>query len=344
MSRTAREEVFSPDEIAIVHTMNRVVRRCLLFGTDPATNISYDHRKGWIEALLERFAAHFGIDLIAYSILSNHFHLVLRNRPDVVATWDDTEVARRWLMICPVRKHADGQPKEPKETEINPIRNDPERLQEIRSRLSDISWWMRLLCQRIGMRANREDNATGKFFEARFKAVRLLDEAAVAACVAYVDLNPIRAALAETLEESPYTSVQRRIQSMQVKRDADRSLAPVFIDERASSFLTGGVTLVHRCSNLGFLPMTAAEYIQLLDWTSRQAAPGKHGKTPENIPPVLTRLGIDTKIWCELAGNFGRLFYQVAGKPQTIDQQRSRVKQRQFYMRRVARDVFHSAA
>ncbi len=104
MARMIREDVFAPDEIAIVHVMNRVVRRCFLMGTDPATGINYDHRKAQMEALFQRFAPLFGIDLLVYAILSNHFHTVLRSRPDVVATWSDTDVARRWMLACPDRK------------------------------------------------------------------------------------------------------------------------------------------------------------------------------------------------------------------------------------------------
>ena len=152
MARMNREEVFAPDEVAIVHVMNRVVRRCFLLGNDPWTGKNYDHRKEQIEELFERFAALFGLDLLVYSILSNHFHAVLRSRPDVVATWSDTEVARRWMLICPLRKHQDGSAQEPTGSELNAIRQNPELLAEIRLRLSDISWWMRLICQRIGMR------------------------------------------------------------------------------------------------------------------------------------------------------------------------------------------------
>ena len=47
--------------------------------------------------------------------------------------------------------------------QINSIVNDAPKLKQIRSRLSDISWWMRLLCQKIAVRANAEDDATGKF-------------------------------------------------------------------------------------------------------------------------------------------------------------------------------------
>jgi hypothetical protein len=44
---------------------------------------------------LRNLAAYSGIDLLGFAILSNHFHLILRSRPDVVQSWDDTEVARR---------------------------------------------------------------------------------------------------------------------------------------------------------------------------------------------------------------------------------------------------------
>ena len=126
-------------------------------------------------------------------------------------------------MICPVRKNSAGDPVEPNEFELNSIRNDPRKLETIRLRLSDLGWWMRVLCQYIAVRANREDNELGKFWQSRFRAVRLLDEAALLACAAYVDLNPIRAAMAETLEQSDYTSVQRRIQSFSPTNDNSTS-------------------------------------------------------------------------------------------------------------------------
>ena len=168
MARLARAEVFAADEVAVVHVISRVVRRCFLLGDDPVTGKNFNHRKGWIEERLRRLAGAFGIDLLAFSCLSNHFHLILRSRPDVVAAWDDTEVARRWLLLCPIRKGDDAASLEPNEFELNSIRHDPDRLAKIRSRLSDISWWMRLLCQDIAQRANREDGEVGKFFQSRF--------------------------------------------------------------------------------------------------------------------------------------------------------------------------------
>ena len=103
MARLARAEVFDPSEVAALHISAREVRRCYLLGIDPVTGKNHDHRKIWIEDQLKLLSANFGIDLLALAILSNHFHLILRSRPDVVETWDDSEVARRWLMLCPKR-------------------------------------------------------------------------------------------------------------------------------------------------------------------------------------------------------------------------------------------------
>ncbi len=174
MCRLCRWELFTPDEKAIVHVMNRTVRRCFLFGDDEVTGRNYEYRKDWIELRMEHLAQYFGIDILCYSILSNHFHQVLRQRPDVVQQWNDTEVARRWLMLCPKRKNKDGSAKEPTEGQLNAIRNNPKKLAETRSRLSDISWWMRLLCQNIAQRINRDDDEKGKVWQNRYKACGFL--------------------------------------------------------------------------------------------------------------------------------------------------------------------------
>ncbi|MFN7893435.1 MAG: hypothetical protein ACK5OC_24295, partial [Pirellula sp.] len=190
MARIIRAEIFNPREVAVLHLCARVCRRCFLLGDDPFTQKNFDHRKNWVEDQLKVQAAAFSIDLITLAVMSNHIHLVLRSRPDVVDAWDDREVARRWLMICPKRKDKSGNALEPNESEIESIRSNPVALKSVRLRLSDVSWWMRILCQKIAMRANKEDKEVGKFFQGRFKAVRLLDEEAILACSAYVDLNP----------------------------------------------------------------------------------------------------------------------------------------------------------
>jgi hypothetical protein len=357
MARLGRAEIFSPDEIATVHVMNRVVRRCFLMGDDPLSGKNYNHRKDWIESELERVAAYFGIDLLNFAILSNHFHLVLRSRPDVVKSWSSREVARRWLLLCPNRKQKDGSPREPTEAELNSICSDRKLLPEIRLRLSDISWWMRLVCQRIAQRANAEEKETGKFWQSRYRAVRLLDEEAILAGAAYVDLNPIRAAIAQTLETSAYTSVQRRIEALRAslassssgdgqgaadpppRLQADAFLAPLEIDERTDELGPRPSASGKRCSDKGFLAMPLAAYLALLDWTARKLVAGKSGATPEAAPAILERLEIRPEVWCQLVGQFGRLFSMVAGKPQHVDTYRSPRCPRRFHLREAAREL-----
>lgn len=214
MARRRRSEIFTPDEIAVVHVMNRVARGAYLFGKDEDSSKDCTHRKRWMEERLELQVACFAIDLIGFSFLSNHFHQVLRSRPDIALTWSDREVARRWLTLCPTARNKKGIPLEPTEQDIARLCRDKKRIKKLRKRLSDISWWMRLYNQVIAQWVNREDKTEGRLWQGRFKAVRLNDEASILACMAYVDLNPIRAGLANSLEECQFTSILHRILSM----------------------------------------------------------------------------------------------------------------------------------
>ncbi|MCA9193832.1 MAG: hypothetical protein KDB03_18800 [Planctomycetales bacterium] len=210
MGRPARVEQFNASEIGIVHTIQRCVRRAFLTGVDEKTGKDYSYRREWIRRRMEALASVFGIDVLTYAIMSNHIHLILRNRPDVVAKWSDAEVALRWLRVFPGRR-LDEQLSEPTTTDVQTLASNPERLAEIRLRLSDISWFMRALCEPIARQANRQDECTGRFWEGRFKAQRIADETGLLACAMYVDLNPVRAAMAESPEEAEHTSAYDRI-------------------------------------------------------------------------------------------------------------------------------------
>lgn len=210
MGRVLRVEQFTADEVSTVHVFQRCVRRAFLAGVDRQTGTDYGYRREWIRRRMEALASVFGIDLLSYSVLSNHMHLVVRNRPDVVAVWSDREVAIRWLRVFPGRR-LEEHLGEPTETQVDSLVGDAQRMATIRSRLSDISWFMRALSEPIARMANKEDDCTGRFWEGRFKAQRILGEAGQLACVMYVDLNPIRAAMADTPEESIHTSAYDRI-------------------------------------------------------------------------------------------------------------------------------------
>ena len=96
MPRIPRKFLFDPAEVGIYHCINRCVRRAFLCGTDELTGKCFDHRKVWIQERMAFLAGNFAVDVLGFSILSNHIHVVVRNRPDIVAGWSDEEVARRW--------------------------------------------------------------------------------------------------------------------------------------------------------------------------------------------------------------------------------------------------------
>ncbi len=212
MPRAKRSDTFHHSNVAIAHCVQRCVRRAFLAGDDPVSGKSFEYRRDWIRKRLELLAAVFGIDVLSYSVMSNHVHLVLRTRPDVVKSWDDLDVAKRWLRLFP-GKRLEEFLGEPTKQDIANLAGNAKRLVELRKRLSDISWFMRSLCEPIARKANQEDKCTGRFWEGRFKAQKILDEAGLLACAMYVDLNPIRAAMVTSPEKARFTSAYDRIAS-----------------------------------------------------------------------------------------------------------------------------------
>ncbi len=336
MARIPRQELIDETEVGMYHCVNRCVRRAFLCGEDPFTGKNFDHRKGWIRQRLEFLAGQFGIDVCGFAVMSNHSHVVLRNRPDVVATWSDKEVARRWWNLFPSRREEDGSPAQPRAHELEMLTVDARALEERRKRLSSLSWFMRCLCETIARRANKEDQCTGRFWEGRYKCQHLLDEAAILACSVYVDLNPIRAGVAKTPETSRFTSAYDRIQakkdtSSKAKdqrcvsarsRKADGWLSPVELRSRQDSKHSGRA---RRASNKGFLPVKLVEYLRLLDWTGRQARRDKRGgKIPDDLAPLLERLHVSSEHWVDTVLHFGRWFRRAAGRAISLSQEASR--------------------
>ena len=116
-----------------------------------------DQRRELIRERLEFLSGIMGIAVLGYAVMSNHFYCAQRSRPDVVATWSDDEVARKWWMLCPALKNPDGSPAEPAEVERKAIRNDRKGLKEKRRRLSSNSWFMRFLSEKIAKDANKQE-------------------------------------------------------------------------------------------------------------------------------------------------------------------------------------------
>ena len=169
-----------------------------------------------------------------------------------------------------------------------------------------------------------------------------MDEETLLACAAYVDLNPIRAAMAETLEASEYTSVQRRIESLKQSTTStpsnettvDSFLSPLTIDEKRDSIGACSNQTRQCCSDKGFLSMSTLDYLELLDASARMVRPDKNGYTPTDVPPIFERLRLDPDYWRMQIKDFGRLFSNVAGKPKDVYAMRSLISKRRFYLKR----------
>jgi hypothetical protein len=282
----------------------------------------------------------FGIDCLTYSILSNHFHVVLRSRYDIVATWSDREVARRWLRLYPKRRDKQGNPKNPTKVEIARIVNNRKRLKELRKRLSDVSWWMRYLAEKVARRSNNAEGISGRFWQGRFDCVPLLDDSSLLACTMYADLNPVRAAMAKTPETSEFTGAKDRIDDLMARTDRkqqtdhqwERSgvgrksgwLSPMEIDEHHDPPGADGDGSGRRASKKGFLSISVTDYLALLDWTGRAIRDDKRGAIPEHLAAILTRLGLDADRWCTVVSRFGKLFKRVAGTAESLSDEARR--------------------
>ena len=169
-----------------------------------------------------------------------------------------------------------------------------QKADEYRKRLMDISWFMKCLNEYIARRANIEDACTGHFWESRFKSQALLDERALLTCMAYVDLNPIRAAMCKTPEQSDYTSIQERV------RGETSRLIGFGKDDKD-------------------LPFSLSGYLELVDYSGRAILENKRGFIPENLPPILDRLGLDPDTWMDELKGFKSVGFTAIG---TVDQHR----------------------
>ena len=205
----------------------------------------------------------FAVEVDAYAILSNHFHLVVYYDPLACYQWDDVEVARRWTEAFPPRvspNHSQDLAALQQIRRENLI-NDPARLARARLTLGSLSAFMKHLKQPIAWRANREDHCRGHFFESRFYSGALLSEEAVLATMAYVDLNPVRAKICDDIEDCAHTSIHERLQRL------ERS------PEQLREFLRPLVSGLD-CSSSP-RPMTLADYISQLRILS---CPGSESK------------------------------------------------------------------
>ena len=311
------------------HCVSRCVRRAFLCGEDRYNGKSYEHRRQWVEDRLHRLAEVFAIDICAYAVMSNHTHVVLHINQEKAEQWTIDEVIQRWHQLYRgtllSTQYADHSLRQ---TMPEALKLTVEETAQVwRQRLSSVSWFMRGLNEYIAREANKEDGCTGRFWEGRFKSQALLDEAALAACMAYVDLNPVRAGLAETPETSEHTSIQLRIKAAMAGKSTQK-LMPFAGDPR---------------SDMPFgLPFVFKDYLQLVDLTGRHIAKGKKGTIKGELPDILSRINLSTEQWNTLTTSFEKCFFSAAGSEESLMNYRQRQGLKHIKGRRLARQLLNS--
>ncbi|WP_057831047.1 transposase [Colwellia sp. TT2012] len=299
---TARKQQISLIDTCYYHCISRCVRRAFLCGEDKVTGQSYEHRRGWVEDKLLALSQTFAIDVCAYAVMSNHTHIVLYVDVEQAKIWSLHEVITRWHQLFKgtliTQQYLRG------DKLIKPLQQILEETAEVyRARLTDISWFMRIINESIAVQANKEDKCTGRFWEGRFKSQALLDEAAIIACMAYVDLNPIRANIAISPETSNHTSIQQRIRA--AKKAKQPTLLCPFVGNARQNSPKG-------------LTFELKDYIELVELTGRCIREDKRSYIDNNLPSILTRLNISTENWLILTTQFRKVFHGAVGKPEAL--------------------------
>ncbi len=291
-----RKSLVSIKETPYYHCVSRCVRRAWLWGIAEYAGKDYSHRKHWVVDRLGELSAIFAIDVCAYAVMANHYHTVVFVDTERARHWSEQVVMKRWknLFCLPdlVERYRRGGVTRAEQDAAKQL------IELWRSRLMDVSWFMRCMNETLARRANAEDGCTGRFWEGRFKSQALLDEAGILTAMAYVDLNPIRAKIANKPEQSEFTSIYERIRELQRKRTRGPRLRR-FSDE------------THQKHSL---PCSRADYLTLLDWTGRAIRGDQRGAIDQRLPPILTRLNIDAEAWRESMRPSGNVFGRAMGQ------------------------------
>ena len=245
-----------------------------------------------------------------------HYHVVLRVDVDKAKAWTTNDVIAQWsvLFTCPIliQRYQASEPLSAAELDtVHAV------VEEWRGRLTSISWYMRCLNEHIAKLANREDHRSGRFWEGRFKSQALLDEVAVLACMAYVDLNPIRAGMADSPESSDFTAIQERLGISPPASEISTKSTMKPIPEAPLLAFDG---MISDETTQPCIPFHFADYLELVDWTGRVIRADKRGHIPAQLPPILQRLNIDPKQWLKASEHFERDFYYAIGPISKLNQ------------------------
>ncbi len=302
----ARATLVSVKQTPYYHCTGRCVRRAFLCGADAASGRNYEHRRDWLRERLAELVEVFAIDLCAYALMSNHYHLVVHLRPAAPQTWSAEDVVRRWTRLF---TGPDIAARFLREEALDAAEREQldRRIAIWRERLGNLSWFMRCLNEHIARRANAEDGCTGHFWEGRFKTQALLDDAALVTAMAYVDLNPVRAGLATDIPQSAYTSAQDRLEAV------TQPALPVGVRPALRPFMGA-----ERDDAPEALPFNLQDYLELLDNTGRVVRTDQHGFIDGDTPRLLAQLGVAPGEWLETVTALQARYELAIGAPERL--------------------------
>lgn len=321
----SRKSLISLQDTPYYHCISRCVRRSYLCGYDRISNVSYEHRKAWVEKRLLFLSKVFAIDICAYAVMSNHVHVILCVNKNAALSWSINTVLKQWHQMhrgtILTRKYMKGELLS--DSELETVKSTAE---VYRKRLFDISWFMRNLNEFIARKANEEDNCTGRFWEGRFRSQALLTEKALLSCMAYVDLNPIRAGAATDLKNSLHTSIHKRLTSSTSKNKSERGLMP-FKSQRISKNQRGlNFTLQSYCALLN-------NSIELLDNNNENTKPMENNNKIELIEMRKPQ-------WAQIIKNFEDAFSFAAGDTASMQQFRKHTNRKRMAKQKSAARCF----
>ena len=274
----------------------------------------------------------YAIDICAYAVMDNHYHVVLHVDKDRALAWSHEEVVERWMQLYKGDILVDQLLRNPTEIDKTTLNKVEKIIEHWRERLFGIDWFMRGVNETIARMANEEENCKGRFREGRYKSQALLDETALLSCMAYVDLNPIRAAKEKDLIESDFTSIQQRlfdyvkrksnkneseqklVANIRQQRELKKELALDDLPEaKLMPFDGSSHTSIHNA-----LPFTRQDFFELVDTTRRAIREGKRGFIPSEIPLILSRFNIDPDSWVEHIVQFEQRFGRAVGSREKL--------------------------
>jgi putative transposase len=203
------------DEEVCVHVMSRVIQKRFLID-----------EKGMEEMrrILRTQAEFAGLDVITFCFLKNHFHILLHVDPEKACTdVTDAELVRRFRALYGLKRSPSlGADAETLEVVLE--RNDERsgRVREqLKKRMGDVSVFMRELKTRFTFWYNKHYNTVGTFWAERYRSVLVEPgSGALRTVAAYIDLNAVRAGLAETPQTYRYCGLGEAAGGLQKAREA----------------------------------------------------------------------------------------------------------------------------